>query len=186
MKFSYIDIFLYGGLVVAAYYGYRGGFVKKIFNLLALIASIVIATQLMEPVGSLFIGAGLLSAPTAYVIGFALVIILLMVTAIFLFRRFGGSGVAKSTSQFFGVVIGVIEGSLVISLVLLAFKVFDFPAKSTRDDSLLYKPLVNAAPKTFDLLRSYLPGASSFKEELDRTFHEWNIFDIPSPPGKRL
>ncbi len=186
MKFSYIDIFLYGGIVLGAYYGYRGGAVKKIFNLLALIASIVIATQLMEPVGDVLISMGLLSAPAGYIVGFALVVILLMVGAILVFRRFGGSGVAKSSSQLFGALLGVIEGSLIISLVLLAFKIYDYPGKTTRDDSLLYKPLVNAAPKTFDLLRSYLPGAGAFKEELERTFHQWNIFDLPSPPGKKL
>ena len=185
MKFSYIDIFLYGGLLVGAYYGFRGGFVKKLFNLLALIASVVIATQLMEPVGDMLNGIGI-PIPAAYVFGFALVNIVLMVIAILLYRRFGGSGVAKSTSQFLGVVVGIIEGSIVISLVLLALRVFEFPGKSTRDESLLYKPLVNAAPKTFDFLRSYLPGAGSFKEELDRTFHEWNIFDLPTAPGKKL
>ena len=186
MKYSYIDIFLYGGLVLAAYLGYRGGFTKKIFNLLALIASIVIATQLMEPVGSLISDAGLASPPTSYILGFALVNVVLMVTAILLFRRFGSSGVAKSTSQIFGVVLGVMEGAMIISLVLLALKMAEYPSKSTRDESLLYKPLVNFAPKTFDLLRSYLPGAASFKEELESKFHDWNIFDLPSPPGKKL
>lgn len=185
MKFSYIDIFLYGGLVLAAYFGYKGGFIKKIFNLLALIASIVIAVQCMEPVGSFLIGAGLLSEPTAYIVGFAIVNILLMVAAILLYRRFGKIGVAKSSSQLVGVVLGVLEGALVISLLLLALKMADFPSSSARADSLLYKPLVNFAPKTFDLFRSYLPGASSFQEELSKTFQKWNIFDSISPPGKK-
>lgn len=185
MKFSYIDIFLYGGLVIAAYFGYRGGFVKKLFNLLALIASIVIAVQMMEPVGSLLIGVGLLSEPAAYIVGFALVNIVIMVGAILLYRRFGKSEVAKSSSQLFGVLFGVLEGAMIISLLLLALKMADFPSKSARADSLLYKPLVNFAPKTFDLLRSYLPGASSFQEELSRTFQQWNIFDAISPPGKK-
>ncbi len=185
MKFSYIDIFLYGGLVVAAYFGYKGGVVKKIFNLLALIASIVLAVQLMEPVGDMLIGIGIFSEPAAYVVGFALVSVLLMVGAILLYRRFGKLGVSKSSSQLVGVVFGVIEGCLVISLVLLALKVFDAPSKQTRDDSLLYRPMVNFAPKSFDLLRPYLPGAGSFKEELERIFQKWNIFDVVAPPGKK-
>jgi len=185
MKFSYIDIFLYGGLVIAAYFGYKGGFVKKIFNLLALIASIVIAVQFMEPVGSFLIGVGLLSEPAAYIVGFALVNILLMVAAILLYRRFGQTAVAKSSSQLMGVILGVLEGAMIISLILLALKMADFPSKEARTDSLLYKPLVNFAPKSFDLLRSYLPGASSFQEELTKTFQKWNIFDTVSPPGKK-
>ncbi len=185
MKFSYIDIFLYGGLVVAAYFGYKGGIVKKIFNLLALIASIVLSVQLMEPVGSVLLSIGILSEPAAYIVGFALVCTLLMVGAILLYRRFGKSEVATASSQFIGVIFGVIEGCLIISLLLLALKIFDAPAKQTRDDSLLYKPMVNFAPKSFDLLRPYLPGAGSFKEELETTFQKWNIFDTVAPPGKK-
>lgn len=185
MRFSYIDIFLYGAIVVAAYFGYRGGFTKKVFNLLALIASVVIAVQMMEPMGDLFIGIGLFSAPLAYILGFAVVNIGLMVTAILLYRKFGGTTVGKSSSQIVGLILGVIEGSLIVSLLLLGLRVFDFPSQSTRSDSMLYKPLVNFAPKTFDLLHSYLPGAAAFREELSNKFQQWNIFDQAFPPGKK-
>lgn len=185
MRFSYIDIFLYGGIVIAAFLGYRGGITKKVFNLLALIASIVIAVQMMEPMGDLLISMGIFSAPFAYILGFALVNIGLMVAAILLYKRFGSTAVGKSSSQLIGGFLGVIEGCIVVSLLLLSLKVFDFPAKSTRNDSMLYKPLVNFAPKTFDLLHSYLPGAAAFREELRDKFKEWDIFDEAIPPGKK-
>ena len=185
MRFSYIDFFLYGAIVIAAYLGYKGGITKKIFNLLALLASIVIAVQLMEPIGDALISSGIFSAPLAYIVGFALVNTGLMVLAIMLYRRFGKTSVGKSSSQLIGLILGVLEGCLVVSLLLLALKVFDFPSQSTRYDSMLYKPLVNFTPKTLDLLQSYLPGASSFRDELTSKFQQYNIFDLASPPGKK-
>jgi len=185
VKFSYIDLFLYGGLLLAAYLGYRGGFTKKIFNLLALLGSIVIATQLMRPVGGALIGIGF-GENIGYILGFALVVAAIMTLTISLYRRFGKISVVKSSSQMFGVILGVIEGCLIISLLLLALRVFDMPAKDTRTDSLLYKPLVNFAPKTLDLLRSYLPGASAFKDELTDTFKDIDIFEYMPKPGRGI
>ena len=185
MRFSYIDIFLYGGIVIAAYLGYKGGVTKKIFNLLALLGSIVIATELMAPVGDVFIAIGF-GERLGYILGFALVVVAIMTGTIMLYHRFGKTSVAKSSSQLFGVVLGLIEGCLILSLLLLALKVFDFPARESRTDSMLYKPLVNFAPKTFDLLRSYLPGASDFKEELSKKFKEFDIFESLPKPGKGI
>ncbi len=186
MKFSYIDLFLYGGVVLSAYLGYRGGFTKKVFNLLALLGSIVIATQLMEPVGNGLIATGIFGDHLSYILGFALVVAAIMTLTITVYRRFGSTAVVKSSSQMFGVLLGVIEGCLLISLLLLALKVFDWPEKDTRSDSLLYKPLVNFAPKTLDVLRSYLPGAGEFREELLKTFKDVDIFDTIAKTGKSL
>ena len=186
MKFSYIDILLFGGLGLAVYLGYRGGFTKKIFNVLALLGSIVIATQLMNPLGGLLIEYTALTEPLGYVVGFGLVVAVLMVATILLYRRFGKVSVIKGSSQVLGITLGLLEGSMMISLILLGLKVFDSPDKSTRTSSLLYKPLVNFAPKTFDLLRSYLPGASDFKEELSKTFKQSDIFESLSETSKKL
>lgn len=186
MKFSYIDFFLFGGLAVAAYSGYRGGLSKKLFNLLALIGSVVIATQLMHPVGEFFIDVFLMSESLGYVLAFALVVCAGVLTTILLYKKFGKSSSSlTSSSQYMGTLLGLFEGAIVISLLLLALRVFEEPENEARRDSIFYRPLVNFTPKTFDLLRSYLPGAGAFREELSRTFKDSGIFDNVPGGGKK-
>ena len=186
MKFAFIDIFLFAALGFFIYRGYKGGVTKRLFNLLALIGSIVLATKLMHPVGKFLIDLLLISPLWGYIWGFALVVIVVMVATIFVYRRFEKNAIATKSSQFFGVLFGIFEGLIVIGLVLLMLKLFDTPEKETRNDSLLYKPMVNFVPGLFDMLKSYLPGASAFRTELSETFEKFDIFDEAPETGKKL
>jgi uncharacterized membrane protein required for colicin V production len=182
MKFSFIDIFLIGGLAYAGYLGYRGGLVKKIFNLMMLIVALVVAVKLMRTVGSFFSDPGVLSEAGGNVAGFGLVMIAVMLPAILLYRKFGKSGTGSSSSTFVSVILGVIEGALIISFILVGLKVFDVPEKDTRQESLFYKPLVNFVPKLFDLLQAYFPGGTGLKEEYSKRLNGNNPSDTSPLP----
>jgi len=186
MRFSFIDLFLIAGLAYAGFLGYRGGLVKKIFNLMMLIIALVIAVKFMRTVGSFFSDPGVLSEAGGNVAGFALVMIAVMVPAILLYRKFGKSGVGNSSSTVVSVILGVIEGALIISFILVGLKVFDAPEKETRQASLFYRPLVNFVPKLFDLLQAYFPGGSELKEEYSKRFNEHNpLNSSPLPRESR-
>jgi len=184
MKFSYIDIFLIAGLGFAGYLGYRGGLVKKLFNLLMLLFSVIIAAKLMTPIGEFFSDAGVLTETEGYIAGFAFVMLAIMVPAILLYHKFGKTGMGKSSSTTFGVILGLVEGAMVISFVLLGMKILDIPDQPTRQGSMLYKPLVNFVPRTFDFLEAYFPGAPEFKQEFKKHFKDIDIFESPSRLGK--
>jgi len=170
MKFSAIDIPLLLALGISGFMGYRGGPARKLFNLLMLLLSVVVAAKLMEPIGLYLAETGIMSEVASYVAAFALVLVAIMVPAILLYRRFGKSGMGRPTMNAIGIVLGVIEGAFITSFVLFSLRVFDFPDQETRDESLLYRPLANFMPKTLEMLQSYFPGASSFREELSRHF----------------
>ena len=177
MRFHFIDILLFGGLVLGIFFGFRGGLTKKVFNILALIGSIVVATHLMAFVGGLYLDLIFSSPPVAYAFGFSTVIAVLMTGAILLYRKFASSEMANSTSQGLGMILGAFEGAMVTSLVLIMLKVLGTPESNARNSSLLYNPMANFVPKTFDLMKSYLPGASDFREELSKTFKDADIFE---------
>jgi len=184
MRFSYIDIFMIAGLGLGGYLGYQGGLAKKLFNILILLFSVVIASKLMTPVGDFFLDAGVLGDTGAYAFGFALVMLAIMVPAILLYRRFGKTGAAKTTGNTVGIFLGVLEGAMVISFVLLGLRVLDVPDQDDRQQSLLYKPLFHFVPRTFELLQSYFPGASEFKKQVSLRFRDLEIFTTPPhPPG---
>jgi uncharacterized membrane protein required for colicin V production len=179
-----IDLLLVGGLGFAVYRGYQSGAAKKVFNVLALVGSIVLAAKLMHRIGGFFIDVLLLSPLWGYIFGFASVVVAVMLLTIYLFNRFGRTGMANSSSQFFGVLFGLLEGAIVISLVLLMLRLFGTPDRATRTESFLYRPLANFVPTMFDALQSYLPGASSFRSELSTTFEQYDIFDQTPDAGK--
>jgi membrane protein required for colicin V production len=186
MKFSSIDIFLIAGLAIGGFLGYRGGPVKKLFNLLMFLLAVVLAAKFMQPVGSFFSDSGVLSETGGLVAGFTLVMLAVMIPAIFLYRKFGKTGIGKSTTSMLGVFLGIVEGALIISFILLGLKIFDTPDEETRRESLLYKPMANIVPKTFDLLESYFPGASGLKEEMTKHFKQIQIFEPASRHGRSL
>jgi uncharacterized membrane protein required for colicin V production len=177
MKFDTIDFFLLAGLGLAVYLGYRGGLTKKLLNILALIGSIVLATKLLPHLGSFLTDKVYLPEPYGDIVGFGSVIVVVMTAMILIYRRWASYRTSTMVSQVSGMILGAFEGALVISLVLLMLKVFDFPDKSSRSESLLYRPLVNVTPKMFDTLRAYLPGASDFKAEISKRFEKYHLFD---------
>jgi uncharacterized membrane protein required for colicin V production len=185
MRFSFLDIFMIAGVGLGGYLGYRGGLAKKLFNILMLLISVVIASKFMTPVGDFFLEAGVLGDPAAYAAGFALVMLLIMIPAILLYRKFGKTSAAKTTGNTVGAFLGVLEGAMVISFILLGMRVFDEPDQEDRQASLLYRPLCNFVPRTFVFLQSYFPGASEFKEQISRKFKDFDVFGKPlHPPGK--
>ena len=185
MRFSYLDIFIIAGLGLGGYLGYRGGLAKKLFNILMLLISVVIASRLMTPVGDYFVDAGAFGDTAAYAAAFALVMLAIMIPAILLYRRFGKSGAAKTGGNTVGIFLGVLEAAMVISFILLGMRVFDSPDQDDRQESLLYRPLFNFVPKSFDLIQSYFPGASEFKKQVSGRFKDLEIFGkAPHPPGK--
>jgi uncharacterized membrane protein required for colicin V production len=184
MKFAYIDVFLFGGIVFAAFLGYRAGVMKKIVNLLVLFGSIVLAASMMTAVGDFFVDAGVLSETTAYLIGFVLLVAVPVIATILLYRRFGSRAMVKPSSQIMGMVLGVVEGLLIISLLLIGFRVFDAPGEETRAKSMLYRPLESFTPKMLDLVSAYLPGAAEFKEEVTQAFKKPDLFGPPAAPKR--
>lgn len=182
MKFDPIDIFLFAGILIAVTLGYRGGFTKKLLNILALITAIMVGVFFMGTTGGFFEEVVLLDHATSYVLGFGLIVSTIMVTAILLYKRFGSQGMAKSGSQIAGVILGLFEGLMVISLLLMMLKVFDMPDKQTEEHSLLYKPMYQVAPTFFVLMRPYLPGAHAFQDRLSATFKDTPLFgEKPDP-----
>ena len=183
MRFSFLDIFLIAALALGGYLGYRGGLAKKLFNILMLLISVVAASKLMTPVGDYFLDAGMLGDPAAYAVGFALVMLVIMIPAILLYRRFGKTGAAKTTGNTVGAFLGVLEGAMVISFILLGLRVFEEPDEEDRQASLLYRPLCNFVPKTFVFLQSYFPGASEFRKQISDKFKDLDVFGKPPHPS---
>jgi len=186
MKFAPIDILILAALALAGFLGHRGGMTKKLFNLLMLVIGVVVGAKFMKPVGAFFSEPGIFSEKTAIAVGFGLIFALIFVPALLLYRRFGKTGLGKTSTSVIGVILGMLEGALLMSFLFLGLALFDMPDKETREDSLLYNPVSNFVPKTLELLKGYLPGARELRDEISRQLKDAEIQKSLSNPGKSL
>jgi hypothetical protein len=95
-----------------------------------------------------------------------LTVALVLVGAYLLYHRFGKKTSAQTPGRIFAAVLGALEAAFLISVLLLMLKLFDIPGSPLRSGSLLYRPMVNLAPVSFDALRTVVPGGGEVRDEL--------------------
>jgi uncharacterized membrane protein required for colicin V production len=164
MKFNYLDAILLAGLLLGGYFGYRLGPLKKTITIGALIAGLIVGFRTMVPIGNVLAMTGL-SLPAAAATAFVVVVAAVLACVIVLLRKFGKPGSSKAPGKIAATVLGTLEAALALSAILLVLKLNDTPRASTRENSLLYRPLVNLLPVGFDSLRQLLPGESEMRDE---------------------
>jgi uncharacterized membrane protein required for colicin V production len=166
MKFNILDGVIVVILLLSAYFGYRGGPLKKSITLVAAIAGVVIGVRLMHPLGQALAGIGVFSAGFSYALVFVLLVAGILVATYLLYRRFGKKTSAQKPGRFFAAALGVLEAAFLVSVLLLMLKLLDIPGASMRAGSFLYRPMVNLAPVSFDALRTAVPGGGEVREGL--------------------
>jgi uncharacterized membrane protein required for colicin V production len=99
------------------------------------------------------------------VLAFGLISVALLVDSFLLLRRFGRKSGAGIPGRIGATLLGIIEAAIALSFVLLILKLLDAPSTTARANSLLYRPLVNLAPRAFDQVRTFFPGSTEVDEE---------------------
>lgn len=172
---EFMDIILFGGVVAGMVFGYRSGATRRMYDLFMFFFAVLLASRLMVPVGKLFKTALLLPDPHCYVVSLIAIVGSVIALAMLFAGKFEGAIVKSEASQFFGVILGGVESALVVSVLLLLLNVYDTPGRSSRDESLLYHPLVTFAPDAFDIVGPAFPGSEEFREDLSRVFERYAV-----------
>ena len=161
---SLLDVLIVLGFALAAYLGYNSGVARKAFTLAALLVALLAAARLMHPAGALLVSAGLAGPAAAAVGAFLVIFILLAVLAFLLLRRLASTPAFKRSGRAAGLVLGIVEGCLVMSILFWGLRAFDEPGERLRTGSRLYRPVLDSVPALFNLMKPYLPGAREFRE----------------------
>ncbi len=164
MRFNILDAALIALLLLSAYLGYRGGPLKKFITLLATIAAVVVGMRLMSPLGGPLSRLGVFSASLSYVIVFLVLVTILLAATYVLYRRFGKKSSAGNPGKALAAGLGVIEAGFLISVLLILLKLVELPGSSLRTGSLLYSPMVNLAPVSFDALKTAVPDGGELRQ----------------------
>lgn len=172
-----IDILILVGLVLATVLGYRDGLFRKILGIASFFIGLIAATKFMGPLGRVFAHTFNFSIEISYVLAFFMVFMAVIVLQKIIYRIVGEmSGGLKVINRLGGAILGIFQGSLSISLLLLMLSIFEIPSESTRNKSSLYKPFLNIAPRVFDLTSTFLPESKTFYDELKKDLEKYKIF----------
>ena len=163
-----VDLLIFLGLVAFMILGFRDGFQKKVYGVIGFLVGLIAATKLMNPVGDTLVEYAGLSKQHSLIVGFCLVFLIFIIIENLIYRRFGIShtGVVKMWSRIVGGFIGLFQGAVAVSLLLILFHLFEIPSSETRKNSLLYETFYNVAPIVFDYSTSWLPESRAFFDEL--------------------
>ena len=122
--------------------GFRDGLLKKIFAIMGFFTGLICATKFMIPAGEFLARWASLSKENSNVFAFFLIFVLIIIIENLFYHWFGTSGSENLSirSRLAGTFVGAAQGTVVVSLILLMFSVFEIPSEESRSASNLYAP----------------------------------------------
>jgi membrane protein required for colicin V production len=166
------DICIVVGIILFALLGFRDGFFRKLFGILGLIVGLIVATKYMSGLGENIMHWLDFPSDVSYVLAFSFLFMAAMVIMNLVFRWFGRSSreTLSIRSRFIGAILGLAQGTVVVSLLLIMFNIFDIPSKEDKEEAVLYGPVTAIAPAVFNYTTSWMPSSKNFFEQIKSQF----------------
>ena len=172
-----VDILIIVGISLFIVLGYRDGFGKKIFGILGFWLGFILAIKLIDPVSGMFESWFDASVEVSLVLAFFAIFLVTIVLVNLSYRWFGKS--ANDTllikSRIAGAFLGIGQGLVAVSLLLIMFNLFDYPSEQDRRESVLYRKMVRIAPFVFDYSTQWIPSSRQFFEVMKSKIEKFNI-----------
>lgn len=169
---TFLDILIIIGLSLFMLLGFRDGLFKKIFGIFSFWGGLVLATIFMNDFG-IIIGNWLdIPSDVANILSFFLIFLSIIIGQIFFYKWIGktASESIKFWSRIGGSALGIFQGAIVISLILVFLNIFDIPSAETKKESLLYSPLYQFAPIVFNKSTTWIPESKEFFKIFEEHF----------------
>ena len=179
MPSSILDILIAAGLLIGLARGLSTGAVRQVLGLAGTALAIVLALELMHPVGNAIggiLGAGEAVVPIlGFIVVFAAVQLALYAlakvieTSLKLLRLSMANRVA-------GAVFGLCKAALLLSVLFLVLNFFNIPNPENRGASTLYRPVAAVFPATWGFVAQRFPAirnlSDRFGEEVRGRFED--------------
>lgn len=179
MPSSILDILIAAGLLTGLARGLSTGAVRQVVGLAGTALAIVLALELMHPVGNAIgrvLGAGAGVAPIlGFIVVFAAVQLVLYALAKIIetsLKMLRLSILNRAT----GAAFGLCKAALLLSVLFLVLNFFNIPNAENRQTSTLYRPVAAVFPATWDFVARRFPAvrelSDRFGEEVRERFDE--------------
>lgn len=185
-----IDLLIIFPVVSLTALGFKDGMVKKGTALLVTFVAMIVAQAVLDDVATFFAGEFDLERPDAVLYGYFAVFFGMIFLQSLIYRLAASDykigGIADRTV---GAVLGFFQGMLIMSVVFMMLALQQFPSRTYRIDSRLYKPVANLAPQLLDFTLNTVPEAAEEvkdkgKERLDE-FGKPNASQAQPAPAQK-
>lgn len=168
---NYIDYIIIAVVLIGFLLGYKDGLVRKVIGILGLIIGVVLAFEFSEDAGEFLAPVFDNEVYLASIIGGIIIFLIVILIASIIKRVVHPvDKVNRFINQLLGGISGAIQMFFFLSGFLLFLNIFDFPAKETRDNSLMYDKVYQVIPVTVDLIIGDNSKSSTFiKDFIEET-----------------
>ncbi len=170
---NWIDIVIVLFIGVPAFFGFRTGFIRRIFGIAGLVLGFVLAVRFYDMLAGLLSKVIHISATGMNVLCFLIIVLLLYGLSIWLARFM--SDMTKGThiiDRTFGLVLGALQGILLASILLFNLSLVNYPEQSTRNSSLFYSRIYPIAPKVFQKVLGFSPDLEELYDKYKNVLPE--------------
>ncbi len=150
---NYLDYIILIIVVVGFLLGFKDGLIRKIIGLIGLVAGIGLAFEFSDSLGKIITPFFNDDSYLANIISGILIFLVIVLIASIIKRIVHPlDKVNKFLNQIVGGIIGIIQIVFFLSGIMLFLDIFSFPAKESKDESLLYNKVHDIIPASFDLI----------------------------------
>jgi uncharacterized membrane protein required for colicin V production len=161
-----IDLLILFPLIGYGALGYRDASVRKLVAIAVCIIAMFVAQLLMHDLAGLMVNLLHANPATAPEAAYFWIFVMLLLLQAVLYRFVGHNyKIGGIVDRVVGVVLGLGEGLLIISVVILILTMQGPPSRRTLWDSRLYHPVASIAPRVMDYFSNLV---SSGQESLER------------------
>ncbi|MXW65247.1 MAG: CvpA family protein [Bacteroidetes bacterium SB0662_bin_6] len=184
MSSSILDILIAAGLLIGLARGLSTGAVRQIVGLAGTALAIVLALELMHPVGNAIggiLGAGAGIVPIlGFIVVFAAVQLALYVLAKVIETSLKMLRLSMA-NRAAGAIVGLCKAALLLSVLFLVLNFFNIPNPENREASALYRPVAAVFPATWDFVAERFPAVRNLSDRFGEEVRERFDDVLPGP-----
>ena len=167
---NYIDIIIFGVLVISTISGFSNGFVKELASLAALVfgvwGAIKFSSFTVQKLYDLFDISGIWIDIIAFIITFILIVVIIRIIGI-IADKITKAVDFGAINRILGIVLGLAKAIIFLSVLFFILNAIDvkkpFLPKEKTEKSALYNPISDVVPTIFSII-----DKGNFKENFDK------------------
>lgn len=180
-----LDLLILAVLAVTIYRGLINGFVSEALGIAGIILAVFLTFRYMDQAAGYI--RPFFSADAPYIpfiagtLIFVLTLLLVHAAARFI-RRFLKAVNLSIVNRLAGGMFGLAKGAILISALLLILAGYNLPSEESRERSVSYSYVIQAAPMAYDAVSSLFPEIENYEETLRETLEDYDPIDnLPLP-----
>ncbi|MBI4418076.1 MAG: CvpA family protein [Ignavibacteriales bacterium] len=181
-----IDLFIIFPVIALCVLGFRDGIVKKGIGVVVTIIALIVAQLMVNDVAEFYVNEFDSDRTDAVILGFYTVFFGLVFLQSLIYRLSGTEyRIGGIADRIIGSILGLFQGLVIMSVIFMMLNLTGFPSRSYRNDSRLYKPVVNIAPQILDFTLEVVPEKTGeIKGQAKERLDEFTKPDKPAPKQK--